>query len=119
VTHTDDSYAFRVSTGDGGPGLVYSGDCGRALDLAPLVRPGDTLLAEVSFGPGPVPVDELHLDGPSIAELSRRTGPGRILLTHIQMGYDPDETIASARDGFDGEVRLVAPGDELTIGART
>ncbi len=29
VTHTDESYAMRVSTGDG-PGLVYSGDCGRA-----------------------------------------------------------------------------------------
>ena len=41
--------------GAGGPGLVYSGDCGRADDLVPLVRPGDVLLAEASFGPGPVP----------------------------------------------------------------
>ena len=31
------------------------GDCGRAGDLAPLIRPGDTLLVEVSFGIGPVP----------------------------------------------------------------
>ena len=57
MTHTDDSYGFRLAPGDGGadvPGLVYSGDCGRAEDLDALVRPGDTLLCEVSFGPGPV-----------------------------------------------------------------
>ena len=29
IRHTDESYAFRVSAGDG-PGLVYSGDCGDA-----------------------------------------------------------------------------------------
>ena len=52
VRHTDDSYAFRVS--NGGIGLVYSGDCGHAEDLEPLIRPGDVLLTECSFGPGPV-----------------------------------------------------------------
>ncbi|HEX7222006.1 MAG TPA: MBL fold metallo-hydrolase, partial [Candidatus Limnocylindrales bacterium] len=35
VTHTDESYGFRVSPATGEPGLVYSGDCGRADDLAP------------------------------------------------------------------------------------
>ena len=31
VTHTRDSYGFRVAVaGSDGPGLVYSGDCGRA-----------------------------------------------------------------------------------------
>ena len=58
VRHTADSYAFRVSiAGDTGSpqpaGLVYSGDCGAAMDLAPLVRPGDDLLVEASFGEGP------------------------------------------------------------------
>ncbi len=54
VTHTAESYGIRVAPAAGGPGLVYSGDCGRATDLAPLIEPGDTLLSEVSFGPGPV-----------------------------------------------------------------
>ena len=55
VTHTDSSYGFRVSPAGAGPdtpGLVYSGDCGVAEDLDALARPGDTLLCEVSFGPG-------------------------------------------------------------------
>jgi ribonuclease BN (tRNA processing enzyme) len=116
VTHTNSSYGFRVAAADGsGPGLVYSGDCGVAEDLDPLVRPGDALLCEVSFGPGPIVPGAEHLDGPSVGELAHRTGAGRVLLTHIQMGYDPIETIASVRSRFDGPVHLVEPGFETTI----
>src|SRR5512135_12481 len=34
VTHTPDSHALRVTAPDAAVGLVYSGDCGRAMDLA-------------------------------------------------------------------------------------
>lgn len=114
VTHTDESYAMRVSV-PGSPGLVYSGDCGRAGDLAPLVRPGDTLLAEVSFGPGPVPPGALHLDGPAVGRLAHETGVGRLLLTHLQMGHDPHATVASARAAYDGPVEMVWPGSALAV----
>lgn len=114
VTHTRDSHAYRVSVGDG-PGLVYSGDCGHAGDLEPLIRAGDVLLSEVSFGPGPVPRDAAHLDGPAVGELATRTNPGRVLLTHLQMGFDPAATIASVRRLYDGPVDLVEPGDRFTI----
>ena len=53
-----------------GPGLVYSGDCGRAEDLDVLARPGDTLLCEVSFGPGPIVPGAEHLDGPAVGDLA-------------------------------------------------
>jgi ribonuclease BN (tRNA processing enzyme) len=115
VTHSADSYAFRVSAG-GGPGLVYSGDCGRAEDLAPLIEPGDDLLSEVSFGPGPVPADAAHLDGPAVGALAARTGVRRVLLTHLLMGFDETETIGAARRTYDGPVELVQPGDRFTIG---
>ena len=114
VTHTRDSHAYRVSVGDA-PGLVYSGDCGRARDLEPLIRAGDVLLTEVSFGPGPVPRDAGHLDGPAVGELAARTHPGRVLLTHLQMGFDPAATIASVRRVYEGPVDLVEPGDRFTI----
>jgi ribonuclease BN (tRNA processing enzyme) len=114
VTHTDESYGFRVATGDG-PGLVYSGDCGRADDLRGLVRPGDTLLCEVSFGPGPVPEGALHLDAPAVARLARDARAGRVLLTHLQMGFDVGETERVVRAAFDGDVRFVWPGDRLTV----
>jgi ribonuclease BN (tRNA processing enzyme) len=110
VTHTDESYAFRVTTSGEGPGLVYSGDCGRAADLLPLVRPGDQLLIEISFGAGPVPPGALHLDGPAIGGLAAEAHAGRVLLTHIQMGYDPEAAIAAVRSRFAGPVDLVTPG---------
>jgi ribonuclease BN (tRNA processing enzyme) len=114
VSHTQESYGFRVSAGDG-PGLVYSGDCGRWEDLVGAVRAGDTLLVEASFGPGPVPADALHLDGPAVGRLASATRPSRVLLTHIQMGFDREATVAAVRALFPGTVEVVDPGYVRTI----
>jgi len=114
VLHTDESYAMRVAVG-GGPGLVYSGDCGRAADLEPLVQPGDTLLIEITFGPGPVPRGVLHLDGAAVGDLASATSPGRVLLTHVLADYDPDATIASIQARWDGPVAFVWPGAEIDV----
>ena len=114
VTHTAESYGIRVAVGDG-PGIVYSGDCGRAEDLDALVRPGDLLLSEVSFGPGPVPPDTAHLAGPDVGRLAARTKAGSVLLTHLLMHQDREATIASVHASFAGPVRFVDPGDRLTV----
>lgn len=115
VTHTDDSYGFRVSPAGGGSGLVYSGDCGRAGDLGPLIRPGDVLLAEVSFGPGPVIPGAQHLDGPAVGRLAAASDVSAVYLTHLQMGHDEAATIASVTERFAGPVTLVEPGTRLAI----
>lgn len=115
VTHTNESYGMRVSVGDG-PGLVYSGDCGRADDLAGLLRRGDVLLSEVSFGAGPVPNDAAHLAGPDVGRLAAAGGAQAVLLTHVLMGRDRAETIASVQAIYDGPVRFVEPGDRPRIG---
>ncbi len=117
VTHTEEAYAVRVAPADdpAAPGLVYSGDCGRADDLAPLVRPGDTLLVEVAFGPGPVPVGDLHLDGPAVGALAAATRPGRVLLTHLQAGRNPAATVAAVRARYAGPLALVADGDTFPV----
>jgi len=117
VTHTPDSHAVRVGPADG-PGLVYSGDCGRAGDLAPLIRPGDSLLVEVSFGVGPVPAGAAHLDAPAIAELVAASRPGRVLLTHLQMGLDREAPVRIVAAASAGPVSLVEPGDVVDL-ART
>lgn len=116
VTHTDDSYAFRVTTaGRPAPGLVYSGDCGRGGDLVPLIRAGDTLLAEASFGTGPVPIGDLHLDAPAVAAAAREGGARRVLLAHILGTHEPDAVVTAVRAGFAGDVRAVSPGDLIRI----
>lgn len=116
VTHTADSYGFRVTVSGRPTGLVYSGDCGVASDLDPLIRPGDVLLTEVSFGVGPGAPGAAHLDGPVVGDLAARTAPGRVLLTHLQMGHDRDSTIATVRERYDGPVELVDPGFSATVG---
>jgi ribonuclease BN (tRNA processing enzyme) len=118
VTHTDDSFATRVtlSSAPDGPGLVYSGDCGRASDLAPLIRAGDVLLCEVAFGPGPVPVPDLHLDGAAVGHLATQVGASQVLLTHLQVNRDPAATLAVVRAEYGGQAALVSDGDRVTIG---
>ena len=114
VTHAVGSCAFRVTAG--GSGLVYSGDCGRAADLDPVIRPGDTLLTEVTLGPSAIRPGVAHLDGRAAGALAGRTRPAPVLLTHLLMGFDRDQTIASVRASYDGPVAFVDPGDRFTIG---
>jgi len=116
VVHTEDSHAIRVSVRDEASGLVYSGDCGRAGDLAPLIRPGDTLLVEASFGIGPVPPGAFHLAAPDIAALVETARPGRVLLTHIQMGFDPEAAADVVRKVTAAPVTVVEPGDRFALG---
>jgi ribonuclease BN (tRNA processing enzyme) len=116
VTHTEESYGTRISLPNGA-GLVYSGDCGVADDLAPLIRRGDTLLVEVSFGVGPVPQGAGHLDAPAIAGLVRATRPGEVLLTHLQMGFDPGAALRVVAAATSAPVRFVEPGDRFDLGA--
>jgi ribonuclease BN (tRNA processing enzyme) len=117
VTHTAESFATRVtlSAAPEGPAIVYSGNCGRASDLEPLIRPGDVLLCEVAFGPGPVPVPDLHLDGTDVGSLARASRPSQVLLTHLQVNRDPAATLAAVRAEFGGTVALVSDGDRVAI----
>ena len=117
VTHTADSYATRVTLAAAadGPAIAYSGDCGRASDLAPLIRPGDVLLCEVAFGPGPVPVPDLHFDGPAVGRLAAATRVSQVLLTHLQLNRDPAASLAATRAEYDGPVSLVRDGDRIAI----
>lgn len=116
VRHSGESYACRVGVaGRAEPGVVYSGDCADPEDLKPLVRPGDTLLCEATFGPGPVPPGMPHLDGPTVGRLAQETGAGRLLVTHVRMGCDPVRTMAAVREGYAGPASFVRPGDRFEV----
>ncbi len=122
VTHTDSSFAVRVAaSGAHGPGLVYSGDCGRAEDLVPLIRPGDVLLCEASFGPGPSPLEpgapSIHLTGAEAAGAAAQGSASRLVLTHILDEVDAQATRAQAQRAFPGPVELAKPGLVVEIPA--
>ena len=114
IRHTEDSYAFRVTAG-AGPGLVYSGDCGDAAGLRPLIRPGDTLLSEASFGADPVVEGSEHLNAFDVGRLAADSAAGRVLLTHLLMGHDRDAAAAAVADVAGIEAHVVDPGDGFSI----
>lgn len=110
VTHAGESRAWRVSLGDGGPAITYTGDAGDPAELAALLRPGDLFLAEATLGVGPVPAGTHHLDGPSVGMLAAASGAGAVLVTHVRMGFDLAATVASVAARFAGPVALAQPG---------
>ncbi|HEX5465960.1 MAG TPA: MBL fold metallo-hydrolase [Candidatus Limnocylindrales bacterium] len=111
VTHVGPSFAFRITPAGAadGPGLVYSGDCGRMADLLALVRPRDTLLSEAAFGALPNEPAAMHLDAAEAAAVARDGGASRLILTHVL-----DQAVAGAatraRRTFDGPVAMARPG---------
>ena len=120
VHHTEESYAFRVSVAGApgtpaGQGLVYTGDCGRSNDLIPLIRPGDTLLSEASFGAGQVPAGAEHLTAADAGCAATDGHAARLLLTHIQIGYSRAEALAAAQSAFSGPVQFVTEGDRFEV----
>ena len=116
VRHSDESFAFRVVEGaPQGTGVVYSGDCADARELVPILHPGDTLLAEASFGASSVPPGVPHLDAGMAATAAREGGAARLVLTHIQPGVDRAAALDRARDAFSGEVLLAESGLRLEI----
>ena len=116
VTHIPDSFAFRISAATGqGPGLVYSGDCAIADDLAPLIRSGDTVLSEAAFGAGPGDGGG-HLTAVQAAGAAVRGGAEQLILTHILDGRREADARAAAEADFGGSVRLAEPGLQVEVG---
>ena len=118
VTHAENSHAFRVTdtSEPDGPGLVYSGDCGRADDLLPLLREGDTLLCEAFWSTQePIPSAN-HLDAAQAADVARRGGAAHLILTHILESYDPQAALIAADAIFPGTVELAEPELVVTVG---
>lgn len=117
VRHIPDSFAFRISDPATleAPALVYSGDCGRADDLLPLLRPGDVLLSEAAFGAEDADPSGIHLTAGEAARVAREGKASRLILTHVLDRYERSEVLAVAERRLEGEVQLAEPGLTLDI----
>jgi len=112
VMHSLHSYAFRVTTTalPDGPGLVYSGDCGQADDLLPLICGGDTVLCEAFWSTLEPIAGANHLSAAEAAGVARRGGAAELVLTHILDAHDPEAALSAASAIFPGPVLLAEPG---------
>jgi ribonuclease BN (tRNA processing enzyme) len=118
VLHSEQSYAFRVTDRErpDGPGLVYSGDCGRAEDLLPLIREGDTVLCEAFWSTRTPDPGANHLTAAQAARVAQRAGAARLVLTHILESHDPQAALEAAGRVFEGPLSLAEPGAVVHIG---
>jgi ribonuclease BN (tRNA processing enzyme) len=112
VDHLCEAYALRVE--HGGTSLVYSGDTGPCTALVELAGGADALLCEATWphtgvwGEDGGPPTGVHLSGRQAGEHAAAAGVGRLLLTHVPSGFDPELLLAEAKDAFDGPVEVVA-----------
>lgn len=118
VTHSLHSYAFRVTDREepDGPGLVYSGDCGRADDLLPLIHAGDTVLCEAFWSTQEPIASANHLSAEQAADVARSGGAAHLILTHILEAHDPRAALETASRVFPGSVQLAVPELVVQIG---
>jgi len=109
--HPEPCWAMRIT--DGSRTLVYTGDTGTGVDLAPFAADADLLIAESTYvtangqnrkGPG-------HMQAGEAADPARRAGVRRLLLTH----FSPSTPVADA----EAEARAVFPASEAAVEMRT
>jgi ribonuclease BN (tRNA processing enzyme) len=101
----------------GGQSLAYTGDSGPSPDLITLAGGADLFLAEATFADGVPPRFAGHLS--TAAQAGRdaaSAGAGRLVLTHLWPGSDPDAAVRAASRGYPGEITVARPG--LTMAVR-
>ncbi|WP_431877094.1 MBL fold metallo-hydrolase [Amycolatopsis sacchari] len=98
VDHPTEAFGLRIS--HGGRTLAYTGDTGPCAALDELAEGVDVLLTEATWTDAPGRPPGVHLSGRQAGELARRTGAGRLLLTHVAPWSDAAAILAEAKGEF-------------------
>ena len=110
--HPVETLAVRAEAG--GRAVLYSADTGPAWQVGDLGDRVDLLLCEASLRPG----DEgevQHLSARQAGALARGMGAGRLLLTHVVPGVDPEAQRRDAAAAFGGPVEVATTGATVTV----
>jgi ribonuclease BN (tRNA processing enzyme) len=101
--HPVETLAMRFEVG--GRSLVYSADTGPGWEVAALGPEPDVVLCEATMDDADSGL-ALHLTGGEAGRTAAAAGAGRLLLTHLLPGSDPDRRRAEAAAEFDGPIDL-------------
>jgi ribonuclease BN (tRNA processing enzyme) len=95
----------------GGRVLAYTGDTGPSPDIVALARDADVFLAEATY-PDQVPAAMAGYLSTAwqAGQDAVRAGAGRLVLTHLWPGLEPDTAADAARRAYDGELAVARPG---------
>lgn len=110
--HTPESLAVRL-TDSSGRVLVYTSDTGYSEELADFAKGADLLMMECSFFKDK-PV-KTHLELAEALQLARKSGPQRLLLTHLYAEWDGVDLVAEAKALWQGETLEAYDGLRLEL----
>ena len=113
VDHPVEAYGLRITCA--GRTLAYTGDTGPCDSLGRLATGVDLLLAEASFRESDENPESIHLTGMDCGRLAAKTGPHRLVITHVPPWFDPKEMVAEASTVWDGPVELATQGRVFEI----
>lgn len=98
--HTKESLAIRLTDRDGTV-MVYTSDTGPSDELIEFAKGADLLLMECSFYENK-PVKS-HLELAEAMEIARKSGPRKLMLSHLYFEWDGIDLAAEARKLWAGE----------------
>ena len=115
LPHYIPNAGVRLSAG--GATLAYTGDCGADPGVVELARGSDLLIADATY------VDEVSdPDVVGVLGTAREAGlqadaagTGRLMLTHLWPGTDPESSLAAARAGYAGPIDIARSRLTVTI----
>jgi ribonuclease BN (tRNA processing enzyme) len=110
--HGPETLAMRVD--GGGRSLVYSADTGPGWSLASLGPGIDVFLGEATLDIGEEGRGQ-HLSARQAASMAAGAGAGRLILTHLRPGRDPQEARDEAAAAFDGAVEVATTNERFEL----
>jgi ribonuclease BN (tRNA processing enzyme) len=94
-----------------GLSLAYTGDTGPSPDLVSLALGADVLLAEATH-PWQVPGGDARFlsSARQAGAVAAQAGVGRLILTHLWPGTNPEDSIEAAAEGYPGPIAVASGG---------
>ncbi|MGQ0679225.1 MAG: MBL fold metallo-hydrolase [Actinomycetota bacterium] len=111
--HPIECLAMRVESG--GRTLVYTSDTGWSDVLIEFARGADLLIAEASLHRMTPAMREVHMTAEEAGVLAELAGAGRLALTHIVPGLDPQVSLRQAASKFSGETMLARDNEVIPV----
>lgn len=109
LSHFVDNVGVRITAGQ--VSLVYSGDGGADPALAGLAANAAVLLTEATFAEEvPEGFRGMLANAQLAGYQAQQIGVGRLVLTHLWPGTDPDAASTRATDSYSGPVDVATPG---------
>lgn len=110
--HPVETLAIRAEAG--GRSVAYSADTGPGWSPAEFEQSIDLLVYEASLRVDMEDRGIPHVSGRQAGERAHEAAVGRLVLTHIPPGEEPDERLSSASVGYTGAIDVAAPGQTFT-----